>query len=87
MEGRGADEREVPTDVAKQDKLKVSSVVRIVDEPFGVRFGTCTAIESSGVTVLIWPLAASECNRPPPPLAQRRLSDEAGFDTMVSQGE
>jgi hypothetical protein len=54
MEGRGADEREVLTDVAKPDKLKVGSVVRIVDEPFGVRFGTCTAIKSSGVTVLIW---------------------------------
>ena len=51
MEGRGADEREVLTDVAKPDKLKVGN--RIVDEPFGARFGTCTAIKSSGVTVLI----------------------------------
>jgi hypothetical protein len=53
MEGRGADEREVLTDAAKPDKLKVGSVVRIVDEPFGARFGTCTAIKSSGVTILI----------------------------------
>lgn len=55
MQGR-AQASEVLTDVAKLDKLKVGSVVRIVDKPFGARFGTCTAIKSSGVTVLISPL-------------------------------